>query len=79
MWGTIKIDMKKKARLESQLKLYKKMVVPTATYGNETCIVKKNHETSIQTAEIIFICAVAGYMCSDHECNAEIREKLNGF
>jgi hypothetical protein len=49
---TIRRVMKGKARLESQLKLYKIMAVPTAIFGRETCAVRKNHEARIQTAEM---------------------------
>jgi hypothetical protein len=37
--------VKGKARLESQMKLYKTMAAPTAVYGSKTWFVRKNHDT----------------------------------
>jgi hypothetical protein len=54
--------MKRKARLESQLKLNKIMAVSVAIYGSETYIVRKNCETRIQTAEMKFLSGVARYL-----------------
>jgi len=47
--------MKGKARLESQLKLCKTVVVPIAIHGSEMWTVRKNHETKIQTAEMKYL------------------------
>jgi hypothetical protein len=58
--------MEEKARLESQLKLYKKMAVPTAIHGSDTWIVRKHHEASIQTAEMKLLREIAGYTSKDH-------------
>jgi len=49
MYWTIRRVMKGIAKLQSQLKLCNIMVVPTAIYGSQTWIIRKNHETRIET------------------------------
>jgi len=71
--------MKWKARLEPQLKLYKIMVVPMAIYGDEIWIVRKNHETEIQTAEMKFLHVTARYMHTDHQYKKITGKKLKVF
>jgi hypothetical protein len=52
MCGTNRRAMKSKLSLELQLKLNKTAKVLIATYGSETWIVRRNHETRMKTAEI---------------------------
>jgi len=59
MCEIIKRAMIGKARLESQL-IYRIMAVPTAICRNETRIMRKNHQTRIQTEEMKFLCRVTG-------------------
>jgi hypothetical protein len=79
MFGTIRRSMKGKVRLESQLKLYKMVAVPTAIYRSETWTVTKKIKTRIQTAEIVSLRGAAGYTRADHLRNTEIREELKVF
>jgi hypothetical protein len=55
------------------------MTVPTAIYGSETWIVRKNNETGIQAEEIRFLHGVARYTSTDHQHNKEIRKILEVF
>jgi hypothetical protein len=66
MCGTVKGFMKGKARLESQKKLHKIMVVPAAIYGIETWIMRENHETRIQSAKMKFMYREAECIHTDH-------------
>lgn len=67
--------MKWEATLESQLKLYKKMAVPTAIYENETWSVRKRYETRRVTAEFKLRCGVVQYV-GTYQRNAEITGKI---
>jgi hypothetical protein len=73
MCRPVRRTMKLKARLESQMKLYKITVVPRAIYGCKTWTVRKNHVTRIQIAEMKFLHVVA----ADHLHNTDMREKQN--
>jgi len=79
MRGTIRRGMNGKATLESQLKLYKTMAVPTAGHGSETKFVRKNQATRIQTAEMKFLRRVAEYTRTNHQRNPEITKVLKVF
>jgi len=65
--------MREGARSESQMKLYRVMVVPRAIHKSETQIVRKNLERRLQRAEMKFLCRLAAYTCTDHQHNTEIR------
>jgi hypothetical protein len=59
----MKRPMKGKARLESQLRLYKIKAVPTIIYGSE----------------MKSLCGLARYKHIDHPHNIQIRKKLKVF
>jgi hypothetical protein len=71
--------MKGKSRLEAQLKLHKIMEIPTAIYGNEAWIVRKDHETSIKTAQKQLLREADGYTSTDHQHNTKIWGKNKGL
>jgi len=48
-------------------------------HGSGAWFVRKSHETWIQTAEVKFVCEVAGYTRGDHQRNAEIIKKIRGL
>jgi hypothetical protein len=70
--------MKRKAKLEPHLKVYKIMTIPTATCGSEKCFVKKNHETRIQAVEMKFLRTVIKYTRTDHKYNTA-QENIKDF
>jgi len=61
------------------MKLRKILVILTATDRSETWIVRKNHETRVQTVEMKFLRGVARYTYTDHQRNTEMREKMKGL
>jgi hypothetical protein len=55
MCGTIRRNLKKKSRKDTQLKYYKTMAVPVLMYGSEAWTIKKKDISRIQSAEIKFL------------------------
>jgi hypothetical protein len=74
--GTIRRNLKKKTRRDTQLKFYKTMLVPVLMYGSEARTIKKKGISRIQSAEMKFLRSVKGCTRIDHIRNAEIRTEL---
>jgi hypothetical protein len=66
MCGTIRRVLGKQTRKATQLKFYKTMAIPSLLYGSEGWILRRQDESSIESAEIKFLEAVKGCKRLDH-------------
>jgi hypothetical protein len=77
--GTIRRNLKRKTRKDTQLKFYKTMAVPVLMYGSEAWTIKKNYISRIQSAEMKFLRSVKGCARMDHIRNEEIGTELEMY
>jgi hypothetical protein len=74
--GTIKRTVFKKLRMETILKLYNTLVLPTFLYGSENWTFTASQRRRIEAAEMKLLRPLAGYALYDHKTNDSIRREL---
>jgi hypothetical protein len=69
--------MRQKTLHSAQQKFYKVVAMPMLTYANdENCIINRSDKRKTQSAEMRFLCSVAGYTLLDQKQNIDIHSEL---
>jgi hypothetical protein len=55
------------------------MAVPVLTYASENWTINRSDKKKIESAEVTFLCLVAGYTLPDQKRSTDIRSKLKIF
>jgi hypothetical protein len=74
--GTIKRSIFRIMRMETTLKIYNTLVLPTFLYGSENWTMKALQRRRIEAAEMKLLRPLAGYAPQDHKTNDSIRGEL---
>jgi hypothetical protein len=74
--GSIKKTIFKKVRMETILKLYNTLVLPTFLYGSENWTLTASQRQRIEVAEMMLLRPLAGYALCDHKTYDSIRREL---
>jgi hypothetical protein len=74
--GTIKRTIFKKVRIETTLKIYNTLVLPTFLYRSENWTLTALQRRRIEAAEMKLLRPLAGYTLHDHKTNDSIRREL---
>jgi hypothetical protein len=77
--GTIKRTLKNKSRTETQIKLYKVMVVSAGLYGSENWVLKEKNKNRFQVAEMRLLRSTMGVTRQAKLTNETIRKSLNVY
>jgi hypothetical protein len=70
------VNVFKKVRMETILKLYNTLVLPTFLYGSENWTLTASQRQRIAAAEIKLLRPLAGYALYDHKTNDSIHHEL---
>jgi hypothetical protein len=73
---TIKRTMFRKVRMETILKIYNTLVLPTLIYESENWTLTALQRRRIETAEMKLLRPLAGCILCDHKTNNSIRREL---
>jgi len=74
--GTIKRIIFRKVRMETILKIYNTLILPTFLYGSENWTLTASQRRRIDAAEMKLLRPLAGYTLHDHKTNDFIRREL---
>jgi hypothetical protein len=74
--GTMKRTIFRKLRMETILKIYNTLVLPTFLYGSENWTLTASQRRRIEVAEMKLLRPLAGYTLYDHKTNDYIRREL---
>jgi hypothetical protein len=74
--STLKRSIFMKVRMETILKIYNTLVLPTFLYGSENWTVTASQRRRIEAAEMKLLRPVAGYTLYDHKTNEYIHREL---
>jgi hypothetical protein len=74
--GTIKKSIFKKVRMETILKIYNTLVLPTFLYGSENWTLTASQRRRNEAAEMKLLRPLAGYTLHDHKTKDSIRREL---
>ena len=74
--GTIKRTIFRKVRMETILKIYNTLVLPTFLYGSENWTLTALQRRRIGAAEMKLLRPLAGYTLYDHKTNNSVRREL---
>jgi hypothetical protein len=73
---TIKRTIFRKVRMETILKIYNTLVLPTFLYGSENLTLTALQRRRIEAAEMKLLRPLAGYTLNDHKINDSIHCEL---
>jgi hypothetical protein len=73
---TIKRDVFRKVRMETILKIYNTLVLPTFLYGSENWTLTASQRRRIEEAEMKLLRPLAGYTLHGNKTNESIRHEL---
>jgi hypothetical protein len=79
MCGTTRRTLRQKNFAKQQLKCYKIMAVPILTYTSENLTINRSDKKKIESAEMKFLCSVAGCTLLDQKRSTDIRSELKIF
>jgi hypothetical protein len=74
--GTIKRTIFRKVRMETILKIYNTLVLPTFLYGSENWTLTALQRRRIEEAEMKLLRPLAGYTLHAHKTNNSVRREL---
>jgi hypothetical protein len=74
--GTIERTIFRKVRMETILKIYNTLVLPTFLYGSENWTLRALQRQRIEAAEIKLLRLLEGYTLHDHKTNDSVRREL---